>query len=304
MRKLAVALAAARLVTLALVAAVLRGPRSRRRKGVEPPRGTADLGGPVGRQHRPVCVPLARQAGHADDPQQLHPGRGPGSRAELLHVLADGAVRHLRRPQRRREARRLVLLPVQAEDGAVLPRRHVAAVHGHPRRWQGQGDRVAHGRRRPTTSARARRPDYHASPRRPSRLSPAAARCSPASGTIRSLRTSATSSTCSRSARARAHRRRARTSSPATPCTRSLADPDLAGRHAVPHDRHLVGRRPPPDQRCRPGATGQWVQVSRLGNPLINEVVIPTGLKDLWNARARPRTRSSSSTTRRRSSPR
>jgi hypothetical protein len=28
---------------------------------------------------------------------------------------------------------------------------------------------------------------------------------------------------------------------------------------------------------------GPWVQVSRLGNPLINEVIIPTGLKDLWN---------------------
>jgi hypothetical protein len=28
---------------------------------------------------------------------------------------------------------------------------------------------------------------------------------------------------------------------------------------------------------------GPWVQVSRLGNPLINEVVIPVGLKDLWN---------------------
>ena len=27
-----------------------------------------------------------------------------------------------------------------------------------------------------------------------------------------------------------------------------------------------------------------WVQVNRLGNPLVNEVVIPTGLKDLWNA--------------------
>ena len=30
-----------------------------------------------------------------------------------------------------------------------------------------------------------------------------------------------------------------------------------------------------------------WTQVSRLGEPLINEVVIPTGLKDLWN-RTRP----------------
>jgi Domain of unknown function (DUF4331) len=31
-------------------------------------------------------------------------------------------------------------------------------------------------------------------------------------------------------------------------------------------------------------AKGTWVQVSRLGNPLINEVVIPTTLKDHWNA--------------------
>jgi hypothetical protein len=31
------------------------------------------------------------------------------------------------------------------------------------------------------------------------------------------------------------------------------------------------------------GGRGPWVQVSRLGNPLINEVVIPTGLKDEWN---------------------
>ena len=27
-----------------------------------------------------------------------------------------------------------------------------------------------------------------------------------------------------------------------------------------------------------------WVQVSRLGNPLINEVIIPIGLKDKFNA--------------------
>jgi Domain of unknown function (DUF4331) len=34
-------------------------------------------------------------------------------------------------------------------------------------------------------------------------------------------------------------------------------------------------------------ARTSWVQVSRMGNPLVNEVVIPTGLKDLWN-RLRP----------------
>jgi Domain of unknown function (DUF4331) len=30
--------------------------------------------------------------------------------------------------------------------------------------------------------------------------------------------------------------------------------------------------------------SAKWVQVSRLGNPLINEVLIPTPLKDKWNA--------------------
>jgi hypothetical protein len=33
-------------------------------------------------------------------------------------------------------------------------------------------------------------------------------------------------------------------------------------------------------------AKTQWVQVSRLGNPLVNEVVIPTNLKDYWNSTA------------------
>ena len=27
---------------------------------------------------------------------------------------------------------------------------------------------------------------------------------------------------------------------------------------------------------------GPWVQVSRLGNPLVNEVIIPLGMKDLF----------------------
>jgi Domain of unknown function (DUF4331) len=31
-------------------------------------------------------------------------------------------------------------------------------------------------------------------------------------------------------------------------------------------------------------STGDWVQVSRLGNPLVNEVVMPAGLKDTFNA--------------------
>lgn len=34
----------------------------------------------------------------------------------------------------------------------------------------------------------------------------------------------------------------------------------------------------------QPMHTGEWVQVSRLGHPLVNEVVVPLGLKDAFNA--------------------
>ncbi len=36
----------------------------------------------------------------------------------------------------------------------------------------------------------------------------------------------------------------------------------------------------------RPTDSGPWVQVSRLANPLVNEVIIGTASKDLWNATA------------------
>ena len=32
--------------------------------------------------------------------------------------------------------------------------------------------------------------------------------------------------------------------------------------------------------------SGSWTQVSRLGNPLVNEVIIPVGQKDYWNSQA------------------
>src|SRR3989442_1702031 len=56
-----------------------------------------------------------------------------------------------------------------------------------------------------------------------------------------------------------------------------------------------IGPRSTPDYAALAGAagndlgvvvqTGPWVQVSRLGEPLINEVVIELGEKDLWNSR-------------------
>jgi hypothetical protein len=37
-------------------------------------------------------------------------------------------------------------------------------------------------------------------------------------------------------------------------------------------------------QAGRDTSTGPWVQVSRLGNPLFNEVIVPMSDKDVWNA--------------------
>jgi Domain of unknown function (DUF4331) len=56
---------------------------------------------------------------------------------------------------------------------------------------------------------------------------------------------------------------------------------DNGGSHTIgvwaATDRQMVTVR-------RHTARTRWVQVSRLGNPLINEVVIPTNLKDYWNS--------------------
>ena len=48
-------------------------------------------------------------------------------------------------------------------------------------------------------------------------------------------------------------------------------------------DRRRTAVEKNDDARKKKGRRASWVQVSRLGNPLINEVVIPTTLKDKWN---------------------
>lgn len=49
-----------------------------------------------------------------------------------------------------------------------------------------------------------------------------------------------------------------------------------------------MGKRQPPDHphayKGEVSYSGDWVQVSRLGMPLTNEVVIPVGMKDYWNS--------------------
>ena len=56
--------------------------------------------------------------------------------------------------------------------------------------------------------------------------------------------------------------------------------------------RRLVDHRAPGDQgQPRQRQAERWKQVSRLGNPLINEVIIPIGQKDKYNAHVARRRR-------------
>jgi hypothetical protein len=54
------------------------------------------------------------------------------------------------------------------------------------------------------------------------------------------------------------------------------------------NDSHVIGVWAATDRPMVTVAKGKaqtkWVQVSRLGNPLVNELLIPTQLKDKWNA--------------------
>ena len=164
-------------------------------------------------------------------------------------------------------------------------------------------DRAATSRSRPTTSGPKTMPELRAaSPPARSAACRAAARRSSARPTTRSSSTSARSSTASTSTSPAARRSgsatraAARTTSPATTSTRSCcrsrrprspatAAPSPARRPPTPSS---ASGRPPSARRSRSTRKGQqverWVQVSRLGNPLINEVIIPIGLKDKYNA--------------------
>ena len=128
----------------------------------------------------------------------------------------------------------------------------------------------------------------------------AAARCSRASATTRSSSTSARRSTRSTSATAPATTAAARTTSPATTSTRSCSRSRGAG-HARTASRSgsdkaknaVVGVWSSTERTARSGhaaeakrrrqGTTTTSRSSRLGNPLVNEVVIPLGLKDQFN---------------------
>ena len=220
----------------------------------------------------------------------VDPRRGSGRRPELLHVLAERPVQPQDRHERRRHAGRDLPLPV--------PRRRRGRSSSATRRSRSRSpaSRAAArrswpaARRRRTTSARARRrlpragaKGVVARERRRSRVRRAARR--------RVLRRHRRDLRPGRDPQGhRQHGRRQGLLRRLRACTRSRCrsrSRELTGEEQ--HDRRLGVGRPPQGHDARRGSTrnsGRWVQVNRLGNPLVNEVIIPTGLKDVWNSAA------------------
>ena len=83
-------IAAAALAATGHIGRARRGgdARSRERNRLEPPGGAADRGRPLGGPDGRLRVPEPRQAEHRHHPGERDPRRGPGSGAELVHVLA------------------------------------------------------------------------------------------------------------------------------------------------------------------------------------------------------------------------
>ena len=159
-------------------------------------------------------------------------------------------------------------------------------------------------RPRRATSASARRRTTRASPTRRSTTSATASRSSPASASTASTSTSARSSTCRPAPvpeppphpdAGDARRQRAAGVQRAQHRHPGPDQPPDRGRQRRPTDpwrptppsacgrRRTARRRRFRDDERQTTSVGPFTQVSRLGNPLFNEVIVPMGRKDEWN---------------------
>ena len=89
---------------------------------------------------------------------------------------------------------------------------------------------------------------------------------------------------------------------PISDLTRNHNTPDeralRPARSSVSGPRPAVGRRRVFDSdKGKYVGHGPYKQVSRLGNPLFNEVLVPMGEKDMWNARGAARRQAPSRST-------
>ena len=304
---------------VAIVLLVFYGPGPNGAKASSHPEAPLISQDPTRGQHGPLRVRQPGSPGHGHDHRELHPARSAGRRAELPSLrrhasstrststttatAAEDMTYQFRFTHRDAEPEHV---PLQHRPDHLARRSELepaADLQRHARRQQGPASPSGRrrcsaptSRRRRTTSARARRRTTTRSRRRPCTTLPAASRSSPASATIRSSSTSARSSTwpgCARSTRSTliplaggAGRGRGRALQHAHD-----RDPgaDRAARAGPEHRRSASTRAPAGRQvrscarTARRTSDGPWVQVSRLGEPLINEVVIPLGQKDHWN---------------------
>ena len=206
-------------------------------------------------------------------------------RAELLHVLPERQVQHLHRPERRRPAGRDLHVPVQDADRPVLPRQHAA-------------DR---GRRRGTArrSASGKTPIDNIGPRFNGFVG------------VKNYEAAAEKTIVHKGGVSIFAGQRddpffadvgaifdlVAIRKAGTTGNKGGGKDFLSGYNVhsialqipiaqVDTTSHTIGVWSSTD-RQNVTVNGQlhpgWTQVSRLGEPLINEVVIPTGLKDLWN---------------------
>ena len=287
-------------------AALLVGRVAPSGRCLEPPGGAADRGRPDGDNTDLYAFVTPDKPDTVDDRRELHPARGAGRRAELRAVRRRRPLRDPRRQQRRRA--RTTHLPVPVQDRIRNPNTFLyntgpigstdarperpADLHAHPRR-RARRRCVDVARRLPVPPANVgprSTPNYDAFASGGDQRSAAARRSSRASATTRSSSTSARSSTWAASSVQRVHlialpaagrgRRRRLQRAHDRPAGADRTDSSL--HRARTAHRHLREREPaegqdPAEGRHVRDERGRWVQVSRLGNPLVNEVVIPLG---------------------------
>ena len=264
----------------------------------------------------------ARRPEHGHDHLELPAARGAVRRPELLRVRRRRPLRDPHRQRRRRRAGDHLRVPVpdRGPQPGHVPLQHrpdrldrqpelepAAVLHGHAREErppQGAGER-------PRLPAVQHRAGLDAATTRSSRRrrftrSAAATPCSPGSAWRGSTSTSARSSTSATCGRSRTCTWAAMAAAHAVNATHDFSVHTIAlkiPKHELTRDgskptdpmagKSVIGvwtaasRRRASVRHAGSGTVheaGPWVQVSRLGNPLFNEVIVPLGDKDRWNA--------------------
>ena len=269
----------------------------------------ADRGRPGRRQHRPVRVrqPRTSRTTSRSSPtgsRSQEPNGGPN----FYPFATDAALQHQRRQRRRRQGRtptfrwtfkndrqaRQQHVPLQQRPGHLARRREPAVpadLHAASRRSTARRSRPGSATRRSRRRGigAASMPDY-ADAARPGHRPAATGGWKVFAGQaddpffldlrVFDLLYGGDLSEVGPGHPRRLQRQHHRAAGAVQATWRSRATPSATRSSASGHHRAAA--------RCGSTGTasprGDWVQVSRLGNPLVNEVVVPAGLKDAFNS--------------------